>query len=128
VGARPDYPISRHRAPGFAAVTDLPDSSPSSFFCVTSPGKLVRPAATHEDGSMGGGRLSTVLSLVRDNDCWRVRITWPSGIKKYFGKFDSEQDAAAWIDTHRWLSNDDFDKSEIRRKSGPRVRHEDQPR
>ena len=72
-----------------------------------------------------GGRLSTALSLVRDNGCWRVRITWPSGITKYFGKFDSEREAVDWMDSHRWLGADHFDKSEIRRKSGPRVRHRD---
>ena len=51
---------------------------------------------------MGGVR--TALSRVRENGHWRVEITWPNGIKHYFGKFASEHGATGWITKHLWLT------------------------
>src|SRR5262249_45996425 len=47
---------------------------------------------------------STVLSRVREGDIWRVRIVWPSGAVRHFGKFASEKDAADWIAAHSRLT------------------------
>lgn len=76
---------------------------------------LVSAAVRGEDAAMDGGKFSTALSPVCENGRWRVR-TWPSGITKYFGKFDDERQAVGWIDTHRWLSRDTFDSNDVRRK------------
>jgi hypothetical protein len=47
---------------------------------------------------------STVLLRVREGDIWRVRIVWPSGAVRHFGKFASEKDAADWIAAHSRLT------------------------
>ena len=51
---------------------------------------------------MGSG--GAQLSPVQQADIWRVRITWPNGAVRFFGKFTSEKDAIAWIEAHPWLT------------------------
>ena len=40
------------------------------------------------------------MSPVQKGKVWRVRITWPNGAVRHFGKFTSEKDAMAWITRH----------------------------
>jgi len=48
---------------------------------------------------MGDGR--TFLSpVVTAGGIWRVRMTWPNGTVRYFGKFTSEKEAIEWISAH----------------------------
>jgi hypothetical protein len=52
---------------------------------------------------MGGGR--TVLSpVMAAGGIWRVRITWPNGAVRCFGKFASKKDAIKWIAAHPQLT------------------------
>jgi hypothetical protein len=44
---------------------------------------------------MGGA--STVLTSIKEGDFWRVKIVWPNGTQRHFGKFASEQKAEGWI-------------------------------
>ena len=48
--------------------------------------------------------MAAVLSVVYEAGRWRVRIMWPNGTKRYFGKFDTEREAGEWIYDHRWLT------------------------
>jgi hypothetical protein len=66
--------------------------------------------------SLGGA--STVLTLVKVGDLWRVQIAWPNGTTKYFGKFGSEQDARKWIGAHGWLTKHDVEATKIHRPLG----------
>jgi hypothetical protein len=46
----------------------------------------------------------TVLSpVIEKGGIWRVRITWPNGSVRHFGKFTSEKEALDWITAHPWL-------------------------
>jgi hypothetical protein len=52
---------------------------------------------------MGDGR--TFLSpVVATGGIWRVRMTWPNGTVRYFGKFTSEKEAIEWISAHPRLT------------------------
>lgn len=51
---------------------------------------------------MSGAR--TVLLAVREGRIWRVQIVWPNGSVHYFGKFNFEQEARAWVGAHAWLT------------------------
>jgi hypothetical protein len=64
------------------------------------------------------GEASTVLISVKEGDIWRVQIAWPNGAINYFGKFGSELEARKWISTHRRLTEQVTDDSEIRRPWG----------
>jgi hypothetical protein len=46
----------------------------------------------------------TVLSPVQKGSIWRVRITWPKGLVRHFGKFTSEKQASDWITDRPWLA------------------------
>lgn len=65
---------------------------------------------------MGGA--STVLTLVKVGELWRVQIAWPNGTTKYFGKFGSEREARKWIGAHGWLTERAIQDKEIRRTWG----------
>ena len=65
---------------------------------------------------MGGA--STVLTLVKVGDLWRVQIVWPNGTTKYFGKFGTEQEARKWIGAHGWLTKDVVEAAKISRPWG----------
>jgi hypothetical protein len=65
---------------------------------------------------MGGA--NTVLTLVKVGDLWRVKIAWPNGTTKYFGKFGSEQEARRWIGAHGWLTKHVIEATEISRPWG----------
>jgi hypothetical protein len=67
-------------------------------------------------GFMGGA--STVLTLVKEGDLWRVQIAWPSGTTHYFVKFGSEREASGWISRHRWLTERGVEGATIRRPWG----------
>jgi hypothetical protein len=49
---------------------------------------------------MGG----VLLTAVQQSDYWRVKIAWPEHSPRYFGKFESEQEAQKWIKDHDWLT------------------------
>jgi hypothetical protein len=42
--------------------------------------------------------------VVQEGGIWRVKIVWPNGAVRYFGKFISEKDATAWITAHPRLT------------------------
>jgi len=65
---------------------------------------------------MGG--TSAVLTSVKKGDLWRVKIAWPNGKTKYFGKFRSELEAQKWIGTHSWLTERATQHMEIKRPRG----------
>ena len=65
---------------------------------------------------MGGA--STIMTSVKKGDLWRVQIKWPSGTTKYFGKFDSEQEASGWISRHRALTERAIEDTKINRPWG----------
>jgi len=65
---------------------------------------------------MGGA--STVLTLEKVGDFWRVQIAWPNGTTKYFGKFGSEQEARKWIGAHGWLTKHVIEATKIHRPWG----------
>ena len=65
---------------------------------------------------MGG--VSTILTLIKVGDLWRVQIAWPNGTTRHFGKFDSEQAAAGWISRHRWLTERGMEGTKIQRPWG----------
>jgi hypothetical protein len=48
--------------------------------------------------------LMALLSPVREDDIWRVKIVWPNRHVHYFGKFTSERDAIDWINAHPRLT------------------------
>jgi hypothetical protein len=64
------------------------------------------------------GEASTVLTSVKEGDLWRVQIAWPNGAINFFGKFGSELEAGKWISTHRRLTEQVIDDTEIRRRRG----------
>jgi hypothetical protein len=45
------------------------------------------------------------LSPVQRGQIWRVRITWPNGAMRHFGKFTSEKEAVEWVTDHPWLTD-----------------------
>ena len=47
---------------------------------------------------------SAALSPVQKGRVWRVRIKWPNGTVRHFGKFASEKAAMGWITSHPWLA------------------------
>jgi hypothetical protein len=47
---------------------------------------------------------SVVLTLVRQRDHWRVKMTWWKKTR-YFGQFNSQSEAEKWIEEHRWLTD-----------------------
>jgi hypothetical protein len=61
---------------------------------------------------------STVLTSVKKGDLWRVQIAWPSGTTRYFGKFDSEQEASGWISRHRALTERTIEDARVNRPWG----------
>jgi hypothetical protein len=48
--------------------------------------------------------LSVTLTPIEQPGCWRVRLTWPEAVSRYFGKFQSQAEAEKWISEHRWLT------------------------
>jgi len=46
------------------------------------------------------GDVGTLLRPVQKGRVWRVKMLWPNGAKRYFGKFTSEKDAVRWINAH----------------------------
>ncbi len=46
---------------------------------------------------------SLKLSAIKHSDRWRVELTWPNRLPRYFGWFDSQKQAEKWISDHRWL-------------------------
>ena len=52
---------------------------------------------------MGDGRIF-LSPVVAAGGIWRVRMTWPNGTVRYFGKFTSEKGAIQWITAHPRLT------------------------
>jgi hypothetical protein len=52
--------------------------------------------------------MRTVLSTIRAANCWRVQIAWPNGVKKHYGRFLLESDAAQWLAQHQWLTEQEI--------------------
>jgi hypothetical protein len=46
------------------------------------------------------------LKPVQREDRWRIQMSWPGYNARFFGDFDSEAEAARWIEEHRWLAPD----------------------
>jgi len=44
------------------------------------------------------------LSPIVQSDHWRVEFSWPNRPSRYFGKFETKQDAEKWISEHRWMT------------------------
>jgi hypothetical protein len=65
---------------------------------------------------MGG--TSTVLTLVKVGDLWRVQIAWPNGTIKHFGKFGLEHEARQWIGAHGWLTKQVIEATKLHRPWG----------
>jgi len=42
--------------------------------------------------------------LSQEGGIWRVKIVWPNGAVRYFGKFTSEREAIDWINAHPRLT------------------------
>jgi hypothetical protein len=40
---------------------------------------------------------------VERNGYWTVRVTWPNGVRLYFGEFLSKRDARQLMKQHGWL-------------------------
>ena len=51
-----------------------------------------------------GRKVPAILTSVEQGGIWRVRIAWSNSRVHYFGKFNCEKDAIAWITTHAWLA------------------------
>jgi hypothetical protein len=50
---------------------------------------------------------SIVLTPVTQSSYWRVKIGWRNKrprYSRYFGKFQSREEAEKWIEKHRWLT------------------------
>jgi hypothetical protein len=54
------------------------------------------------------GIVSTlVLTPVTQSGYWRVKMAWANKrprYSRYFGKFQSREEAEKWIEKHRWLT------------------------
>jgi hypothetical protein len=48
--------------------------------------------------------MSLVLTPVRWGEYWRVKLAWPDAGPRYFGKFQSKEEAEKWIAAHHWLT------------------------
>jgi hypothetical protein len=52
--------------------------------------------------------LSVTLTPVEQSGYWRVKIAWPNTgphiTPRYFGKFNSKEEAEQWIAEHAWLT------------------------
>jgi len=46
------------------------------------------------------------LKPVQRGDRWRIQMSWPNYNPRFFGDFDSEEEAARWIKKHGWLAPD----------------------
>jgi hypothetical protein len=46
------------------------------------------------------------LKAVKRGDRWRIQISWPDRMPRFFGDFASEAEAALWIKEHSWLAPD----------------------
>jgi hypothetical protein len=44
------------------------------------------------------------LKPVKQRSYWRVEMTWQQRSPRYFGKFDTQEEAEKWIAEHRWLT------------------------
>jgi hypothetical protein len=56
-------------------------------------------------GKRGGAVSSLVLRPVAsESGYWRVELAWPDRTPRYFGKFDSQEEALKWITRHEWLT------------------------
>jgi hypothetical protein len=62
------------------------------------------------------------LSPVQKGKVWRVRITWPNGAVRHFGKFTSEKDAMAWITRHPRLVEAPTEDQVVSRRVRARAR------
>jgi hypothetical protein len=103
----------RSRATAKSAAMATPGHSAKSS---TFPLRLAYSVNRGIPGFMGGA--STVLTLVKEGDLWRVQIAWPSGTTHYYGKFGSEREASGWISRHRWLTERGVEGATIRRPWG----------
>jgi hypothetical protein len=45
-----------------------------------------------------------VLTPVWQRDHWRVKLKWRNRTPRYFGAFQSKEEAEKWIERHRWLT------------------------
>jgi len=52
------------------------------------------------------------LKAVKRGDNWRIMMSWPDRMSRFFGDFKTEAEAARWIKEHSWLAPDKDESAE----------------
>ena len=52
------------------------------------------------------------LKAVKRGDHWRIKMSWPDRMPRFFGDFKTEAEAARWIKEHSWLAPDKEESAE----------------
>jgi len=46
------------------------------------------------------------LKAVKRGNHWRIQMSWPNRMPRFFGDFETEAEATRWIKEHSWLAPD----------------------
>ena len=59
------------------------------------------------------------LKAVKRGDRWRIQMSWPDRMPRFFGEFETEAEAARWIKEHSWLASDNAESTDMPDRKAP---------